>query len=334
MSCHETEPEKTYKSKEQIDIHLKIIRISLFLVVIGPLLLSYIPASAIQTQFSDANVQVDATHPSTVTPESKIVLSAVLKGKTADNVNLTLSLVPSTAFRILGKDSFYVPELRQDSTLGFSFELEPVADVTEGVHTLNLFVSYMHKELLGDYSKQSFSRAIEIRVSPLPEIVYTVRAPDSVFVGEKFLIQVQLENIGHDAGDVEVTIIPPNDMLIQGQHKHTISKVGAGEKFEFQFELEVPESIDKVESKLLLLKTSYLDTADDYHESTETFPLMVRPRGFLEIGSAGGIWVGPLFISTIVGIGSIASTAIGVIIFAYHLKQKRKEGYKVRKRKE
>lgn len=289
--------------------------------------------SAFQTSFWDANIHVDVTHPSTVTQESKFSVSAVVRGKTADNVNATLLLTPSAAFKVISDDSFYIPELRPESTLGFTFELETTADATEGVHTINFFVNYAHKEILGDYSKQSFSKAIEIQLKSLPEIVYSIQAPDSLFGGDKFPVKVMLQNMGNDAHDVKVNIIPPADLAIVGQNTHTLSKLEAGDKFDFEFDLEVPEAIDKAENKLLQVKASYLDASNDHHESTETFPLLVRPRGFLEIGPAGGVWIGPAFISLIVGIGSIASTAIGVIIFAYHIKQKRKEQHKKKRKK-
>lgn len=302
-------------------------------IVILSLFIGYSSVSAFQTQLYDANIHVDATHPSTVTKDSKFSVSAVLGGKAADNVNVTLSLKPSAAFNVIGDDSFYIPELRQDSTLGFTFELETTANATEGVHAINFFVNYEHKELLGDYTKQSFSKAIEIQVKSLPEIVYSIQAPDSLFGGDKFPVKVRLQNTGNDAHDVKVSIIPPSDLAIVGQNAHALSKLEAGDKFDFEFELEVPNAIDKAESKLLQVKASYLDSANDHHESTETFPLLVRPRGFLEIGPAGGVWIGPAFISLIVGVGSIASTTIGAIIFAYHLKQKRMERSKTKRKK-
>ncbi|MFY3740282.1 MAG: hypothetical protein HMLIMOIP_000719 [Candidatus Nitrosomirales archaeon] len=297
------------------------------------LFIGYIPASALQTQFSDANIHVDASHPSTVTQDSKFVVSAVIGGKTADNVNVTLSITPSAAFQVIGNSSFYIAKLQQDSTLGFTFDLETTASATEGVHAINFLVRYEHKEILGDYSKQSFSKAIEIQLKASPEIVYSIQAPDSLFGGDKFPVKVKLQNTGNDAHDLKVNIIAPSDLAIIGQNTHTLSKLEAGGNFDFEFELEVPAVIDKTETKLLQVKASYLDTENDLHESTETFPLQVRPRGFLEIGPAGGFWIGPAFISLIVGVASIVSTAIGIIIFAYHLKQKRKERYKTRRKK-
>jgi len=297
------------------------------------LFIGYIPASALQTQFSDANIHVDASHPSTVTQDSKFVVSAVIGGKTADNVNVTLSITPSAAFQVIGDSSFYIAKLQQDSTLGFTFDLETTASAAEGVHAINFLVRYEHKEILGDYSKQSFSKAIEIQLKASPEIVYSIQAPDSLFGGDKFPVKVKLQNAGNDAHDLKVSIIPPGDLEIIGQNTHTLSKLEAGGEFNFEFELEVPESIDKAETKLLQLKATYSDAANNPHESTETFPLQVRPRGFLEIGPAGGFWLGPAFISFIVGVGSIASTVIGVIIFAYQIKRKRKEQYGSKKKK-
>ncbi|MFQ5970110.1 MAG: COG1361 S-layer family protein [Nitrososphaerales archaeon] len=294
------------------------------LAVIVPLFIGYSPVSAAQTSFWDANIHVDVTHPNTVTYESRFSLSSVLRGKTADNVNVTVSLTPSAAFKILDNNSFYIPKLQQDSTLGFTFELETTTDVTEGTHAINFFVTYEHKELLGDYTKQSFSKAIEIQLKSLPEIVYSIQAADSLFVGDKFTVKVVLQNIGTDAHDVKVNIIPPNDLAIIGQNTHTLSKLEAGDKFDFEFELEVAEGVDKAENKLLQVKASYLDAGKDQHESTETFPLFVRPRGFLEVGAAGGVWIGPVFISLITGIGSIVSASVGFMYFIYRVKQKRR----------
>ncbi|MGH9934499.1 MAG: COG1361 S-layer family protein [Nitrososphaerales archaeon] len=302
-------------------------------VAILSIFVTYVPVSALQTQLSDANIRVDASHPSTVTQDSKFVVSAVVGGKTADNVNVTLSITPSAAFQVIGNSSFYIPKLQQGSTLGFTFDLETTASSTEGVHAINFLVSYEHKEILGDYSKQSFSKAIEIQLKASPEIVYSIQAPDSLFGGDKFPVKVKLHNTGNDAHGLKVNIIPPSDLEIIGQNTHTLSRLEAGGEFNFEFELEVPESIDKAETKVLQVKATYSDAANDLHESTETFPLHVRPRGFLEIGPAGGFWLGPAFISFIVGVGSIASTVIGVIIFAYQIKRKRKEQYGSKKKK-
>ncbi len=318
-------------------MHLKYARNNsrwlLLLIVIVPLFIGYNSILAVQTSFWDANIHVDVTHPNTVTHESGFSVSTVLRGKTADNVNVTLSLTTSAAFKILSNDSFYIPKLQPDSTLGFTFELETTTGATEGTHAINFFVNYEHKELLGDYSKQSFSKAIEIQLKSVPEIVYSIQAPDSLFVGDKFPVKVALQNIGTDAYDVKVNIIPPNDLAIIGQNTHTLSKLEAGDKFDFEFELEVAEGIDKAENKLLQVKASYLDAEKNQHESTETFPLFVRPRGFLEIGAAGGVWIGPVFISLITGIGSIASAAVGFIYFIYRVKQKRTAEHKTKRKK-
>jgi hypothetical protein len=288
------------------------------------------PAMAAETSFTDANIQVDLTHQNAVTVGGKFTVSAVLKGKTSDNVNVTLSISPSKAFLVLGNSSFYIPEIRQGSTLGFTFELQPSMDVTEGLHSVNIAVDYRHKEILGDYSQQSFSKAVEIRLGSEPDIIYSIQAPDSLFASDKFPVKVEMWNNGVDAHELAVSIIPPDDLSVAGQNVHELSKLGAGEKFIFEFDLKVPDNVEQ-EKKLLQIKTSYLDSSGKRHESTETFPLMIRPRGFLEIGPAGGVWVGPMFISFIVGVGSIASTVIGVMLFIYRVKQKR--GEKIRRKR-
>lgn len=115
--------------------------------------------------------------------------------------------------------------------------------------------------------------------------MYSIRAPDSLFVDDKFPVTVELQNSGFDAHDVKLSIIPLSDLSVIDQNVHTLNKLEAGAKSAFVFELEVPEGIDKTEKKLLQAKVSYSDDTGNNHESTETFPLLVRPRGFLNWSS-------------------------------------------------
>jgi hypothetical protein len=285
------------------------------------LLVNYNTVLAAQTSLSDSNVQIDVTHPAAVTHDSKFTISTVLKAKTPGIVNITMTLQPPPGFSVIDDNSIFIPVFRQDSTRGHTFELEAKQNVTEGTYSFNMEVNYEHKEILGDYSKQSFSKAILIQLKAVPEIVYSIRAPDSLFAGDKFPISVELQNTGFQARDVTVSIISPDDLTLVGQNTHKLSKLESGEKFHFEFELQVSDEIEQAGNKLLQIKTSYLDAANNTHESTETFPLFVRPRGFLEIGAAGGFWLGPVFISFITGIGSIASAAVGFLILIYRIKQ-------------
>ncbi|MEM2760238.1 MAG: hypothetical protein QXU32_07975 [Nitrososphaerales archaeon] len=278
---------------------------------------------AAQTSLFDSNIHIDVTHPSAVRQDSKFTISTVLKAKNPDIVNITMILKPPTAFNVIKEDLIFVPALKPDSTLGYTFELESKQNVTEGAYSFNFEVNYEKKEILGDYSKQMFSKAFLIELRNRPEIVYFIKAPDSLFAGDKFSINVELRNIGFDAKDVTVSVIAPDSLTLVGQNTHKISKLESGGKFDFEFALQVHDEIKEAGDKLLQIKTSYLDAEGNIHESTETFPLFVRPRGFLEIGSAGGFWIGPVFVSFITGIGSIASAAVGFLILIYRIKQRK-----------
>jgi hypothetical protein len=278
---------------------------------------------AIQLELFDPNLRIDVTHPGVITPDSNFTISTVVMAKNPDIVNITMSLEPPPNFTIIGENSVFAPALKQESTLGHTFEVAAKKDITEGAYSFNLAVNYEHKEILGDYSKQSFSKAVVVEVRFSPEIRYSITAPDSLFAGDSFPVTVTLHNTGMHANDVIVTIVPPDDLTLVGQNKHSLSKLDYGEKFGFEFKLAVSNQVDEAGERLLQIRTSYLDEEDGKHESTETFPLFVRPRGFLEIGAAGGFWLGPVFISFITGIGSIVSAAVGFVILVYRIKQGR-----------
>jgi hypothetical protein len=295
------------------------------------LLIGYSSVFAAQTLLFDSNVEIDVTHPTAVTHDSKFTISTVLKAKTPDVVNITMSLKPPDGFNVIGDASVFIQALKQDSTLGYTFDIKAEPNVTEGAYSFNFEVNYERKEILGDYSKQSFSKAVAILLKAVPEIVYSIKAPDSLFAGDTFPISIELQNAGFQAKDVTVTILAPDDLTLVGQNTHRVSKLESGEKFDFDFELKVSDDIDEAGNKLLQIKASYLDAENNTHESTETFPLFVRPRGFLEIGAAGGFWLGPVFISFITGIGSIVSGAVGFILLVYRIKHGRKSGKREKK---
>lgn len=313
------------------DIGMQL-RLAYLTIALSLLTLGYNHVYAADTSFFDSNVHIDVKHPAVVSQESKFTISTVLRAKNPDIANITMTLKPPEPFSIIGKDSIFISELKQDSTMGFTFELESKQDVTEGLYSINFEVNYERKEILGDYSKQSFSNAVVIQVKGGPDIVYSIKAPDSLFAGDTFPVDVELQNNGLQAKDVTVSILAPDDTTLIGQNKYSISKLESGEKFDFQFELKVSEEIEEAKDQSLRIQTTYLDTENNEYESTEKFTLFVRPRGFLEIGAAGGFWLGPVFISYMTGIGSIASAAVGFLIFIYRIKQGRGRSRKKEKK--
>jgi len=68
---------------------------------------------------------------------------------------------------------------------------------------------------------------------------------------------------------------------------------------------------------------TYSDDSKTY-QIDNSLSIFARQRGMLEIGDANGIWLGNFFIAPVVGVGTIVSSVIGLLIFAWHYKNKKK----------
>lgn len=94
--------------------------------------LGYYQVFAVESTFSDSNLNVDVKHPSAVTPSSKFTLSTVLTAKNPDIANITMSLEVPANFKIIDEQALFIESLEQDSSVGHTFTLLAEEDATEG----------------------------------------------------------------------------------------------------------------------------------------------------------------------------------------------------------
>ena len=59
---------------------------------------------------------------------------------------------------------------------------------------------------------------------------------------------------------------------------------------------------------------TYVDDLGETNTSTQSMPLLLRPKTFMELTSDGGIWIGDFFIAPYVSIGTIVGIPVGTIL--------------------
>jgi len=92
---------------------------------------------------------------------------------------------------------------------------------------------------------------------------------------------------------------------------------------DFEFVVQTPKELGTPTHATIHINGTYSDEVKTYHVDN-SLNVFARQRGVLEIGDANGIWLGSFFIAPVVGVGSIVSSVIGFLIFAWHYKNKRK----------
>ena len=59
---------------------------------------------------------------------------------------------------------------------------------------------------------------------------------------------------------------------------------------------------------------TYTDDLGETNTSTQSMPLLLRPKTFMELTNDGGIWIGDFFIAPYVSIGTIVGIPAGTIL--------------------
>ena len=64
----------------------------------------------------------------------------------------------------------------------------------------------------------------------------------------------------------------------------------------------------------VIVTESYTDDLGDEKSESQSVPLLLRPKTFMEITNDGGIWIGDFFIAPYVSIGTIVGIPAGTIL--------------------
>ncbi|HLC24569.1 MAG TPA: hypothetical protein VJJ25_02950 [Nitrosopumilaceae archaeon] len=281
------------------------------------------PVYGMESVISDANIDVTINYPDVVTQGNEFVLSSVVKTKADQMSNITISI--SSPEIEISQNQFNIQSLPRDSTLGNNFNMKIKPESPDGKFLTNVSVEYFIKGFFDEKPvKNILTKAIELNVQSKPILLLDLNAPDSVFAGEMFSVKGTVRNQGYNAQNIKI-ITDSDQVALDGKKIYSLTNLDAGKTENFEFILQTPKDLTIPTDVTINVSTSFFDESGKEYTIEDSLKVFTRQRGILEIGGSEGIWVGNFFIAPVVGVGTIVSSVIGFLIFAWHLKNKKKQ---------
>ena len=291
-----------------------------FILLALAFIISAMPYSYAETlkQSMEGGMDLEITYPESVMTDRMFSVSILLQNNGWENkqdISFTLTNLDG-AFIALGDSTISIEELTTTSSFGTTIDYQVSSTANEGSHFLNI-----------DYSQVLVSNNVDPMESPqtniaLPIVVYgnpviiieTV-TPESIFSNSEFTFETTVLSEDIDLRDVTVQIITPGDIEFRGDTSYVISLLEKQKPYTVTAEMITP--IKDVTSEYTIpvkVLVSYTDDLDEEKTETQSVPLLLRPKMFMEITNDWGIWIGDFFIAPYVSVGTLVGIPAGTIL--------------------
>ena len=295
-----------------------------------------IPYSYAETlkQSMEGGMDLEITYPDSVMTERVFSISILLQNNGWENkqdISFILSNLDG-AFTSLVDDTIIIEELTTTSSFGTTIDYQVSDTANEGTHFLNIdYTQVLVSNNIDPMEATQTNIALPIDVYGNPVIVIETVTPESIFSNSEFTFETTVISEDIDLKDVTVQIITPSDIEFRGDTSYVISVLEKQEPYTVTAEMITP--IKDVTSEYTIpvkVLVSYTDDLDEEKTETQSVPLLLRPKMFMEITNDWGIWVGDFFIAPYVSIGTLVGIPAGTILSlmirrAQNKKKKRKK---------
>ena len=269
-------------------------------------------------QSMEGGMDLEITYPESVMKQRTFSISILLQNNGWENkqdISFALNN-PDAAFVTEGNETIFIDELTTTSSFGTTIDYEVVGNANEGIHFLNI-----------DYSQVLVSNntepmpatqtniALPILVYGEPVIIIETVTPESIFSNSEFTFETTLLSEDIDLKDVIVQIITPENIEFRGDTSYVISFLEKKEPYKVTAEMITPtENVTMEHTIPVKVLVSYTDDLGEEKTETQSVPLLLRPKMFMEITNDWGIWIGDFFIAPYVSIGTLVGIPAGTIL--------------------
>ena len=297
---------------------MRFTTILLSLIVFGAFTIIPSVYSELVTQTMEGSMDLEITYPESVMVGRTFSVSIHLQNNGWENkqdISFDISN-PDGSFKPLGDEKIIIDELTTTSSFGTTLDYKVSKDVTIGTHFLNISYSQVlvsnNVEPLPP-TKSNIALPILVEKEPIVRIETTT--PESIFSNTEFPFEVRITSDDIDLSDLSVQIMIPEDIEIRGDTSYSISLLEKGEPYTINAELMTPITDITTEYTIPVKVTvSYTDDLGAEKSESQSVPLLLRPKTFMEITNDGGIWIGDFFIAPYVSIGTIVGIPAGTIL--------------------
>ena len=265
----------------------------------------------------DGGMEIEIVHPDSVLNERTFSISFLIQNNGWESKqDIILKLTnPDYAFTPVAEETIRIEELTSSSSFGTTLDYVVHKDATEGTHFINIDYSQILLSNNVDPMPQTqMNIAIPIEVLNRPEIVIETITPESIFAKSEFSIQATITSSDIDLEDITLEIIAP-DIEFRGDTFYKLSSLEKQTPYTISAELITPvENVTTEYTIPVKVILTYTDDLGETNTSTQSMPLLLRPKTFMELTNDGGIWIGDFFIAPYVSIGTIVGIPAGTIL--------------------
>ena len=265
----------------------------------------------------DGGMEIEIIHPDSVLNERTFSISFLIQNNGWESKqDIILKLTnPDDAFTPVAEETIRIEELTSSSSFGTTLDYVVHKDATEGTHFINIDYSQILLSNNVDPMPQTqMNIAIPIEVLNRPEIVIETITPESIFAKSEFSIQATITSSDIDLEDITLEIIAP-DIEFRGDTFYKLSSLEKQTPYTISAELITPvENVTTEYTIPVKVILTYTDDLGETNTSTQSMPLLLRPKTFMELTNDGGIWIGDFFIAPYVSIGTIVGIPAGTIL--------------------
>jgi len=269
-------------------------------------------------QSMEGGMDLEITYPESVMKQRTFSISILLQNNGWENKE-DISFVlnnPDAVFVTQVNETILIDELTTTSSFGTTIDYEVVNNANEGIHFLN--IDYRQVLLSNNIEPMPFTQtniALPILISGEPVISIETVTPESIFSNSEFTFETTIISKDIDLKDVIVKIITSGDIEFRGDTSYTISLLEKMKSYSVTAEMITPIKDVTMEYTIpVKVLVSYTDDLDEEKTETQSVPLLLRPKMFMEITNDFGIWIGDFFIAPYVSIGTIVGIPAGTIL--------------------
>ena len=283
-------------------------------------IISIMPYSHAETlkQSMEGGMDLEITYPESVMIDRVFSISILLQNNGWENkqdISFTLSNLDG-AFTAHGDNTIIIDELTTTSSFGTTVDYQVSSTAIEGPHFLNIdYSQVLVSNNIDPMEPTQTNIAIPIVVFGNPVIVIETVTPESIFSNSEFTFETTVLSEDIDLKDVTVQIITPGDIEFRGDTSYVISFLEKQDPYTITAEMITP--INDVTNEYTIpvkVLISYTDDLGEEKTETQSVPLLLRPKMFMEITNDWGIWIGDFFIAPYVSVGTLVGIPAGTIL--------------------
>jgi len=293
---------------------------SIFIFSILSLAVFSIPIVYAETfnQSMEGGMDLEITYPESVMKQRTFSISILLQNNGWENKQ-DISFVlnnPDGAFVTEVNEIILIDELTTTSSFGTTIDYKVTSDANAGIHFLNIdYTQVLVSNNTEPMPSTQTNIALPILVYGEPVISIETITPESIFANSEFTFETTIISEDIDIKDVTVKIITPGDIEFRGDTSYSLSLLEKMEPYSVTAEMITPIRDVTMEYTIpVKVLVSYTDDLDEEKTETQSVPLLLRPKMFMEITNDFGIWIGDFFIAPYVSIGTIVGIPAGTIL--------------------